>query len=227
MENSSANVSLPVIAILGGTGKEGPGLALRWARAGYRVIIGSRQLEKAQAAAAEINLAVGGGNVSGLENAQAARQAEVCVLTVVQTAHQAALESLKIDLKGKILVDATARVDFRDPQPPQPPSAARLAQQILGNDVRVVAAFQNVPSHVLKKNLGGSLHTDVLVCADDPKAAEEVITLAEAIGMRGYYAGGLDNAVVVEGLTALLISINKHYNVKTASIGVTGLEFHG
>ncbi len=132
MENSSTTVSRPVIAILGGTGKEGPGLALRWARAGYRVIIGSRQLEKAQAAAAETNLALGGGNVSGLENAHAARQAEVCVLTVVQTAHQAALESLKIDLKGKILVDATARVDFRDPRPPQPPSARALRSRFLG-----------------------------------------------------------------------------------------------
>jgi NADPH-dependent F420 reductase len=136
------------------------------------VIIGSRQLDKARIAAGEINLALGSSTVSGMENAQAARMAEICVLTVVQTAHQVALDSLRNDLKGKILVDATARVDFRDPRPPQPPSAARQAQQILGEDVRVVAAFQNVPSHVLKKNLGGSLDTDVLVCADDPKAAD-------------------------------------------------------
>jgi predicted dinucleotide-binding enzyme len=93
-----------------------------------------------------------------------------------------------------------------------------------GDDVRVVAAFQ-MPSHVLKEKPWWLTRYRCLVWQDDPKAAEEVITLAEAIGMRGYYAGGLDNAVVVEGLTALLISINKHYNVKTASIGVTGLEF--
>jgi predicted dinucleotide-binding enzyme len=90
--------------------------------------------------------------------------------------------------------------------------------------VRVVAAFQNVPAHALKRNLGERLDTDVLVCADDLPAAEQVIGLAQAAGMRAYYAGGLDNAVVVEGLTSILISLNKHYGVKTASIGVTGLQ---
>ena len=215
--------SLPIIALLGGTGKEGPGLALRWASAGYPILIGSRQREKAEATAAELNLRLGITSIRGLENSQAARQADLSVLTVVQAAHQTALESLVDDLQGKILVDATARVDFRDPHPPAPPAAARLAQQILGPGVRVVAAFQNVPAHALKKNLGQSLDTDVLVCADDLPAAEEVIRLAEAGGMRGYYAGGLDNAVVVEGLTSILISLNARYGVKTASIGITGI----
>jgi len=215
--------SLPTIAILGGTGKEGPGLALRWASAGYPIIIGSRQREKAEATAAELNAKLGIATVRGLENGPAARQADLCVLTVVQAAHQAALEGLKDDLQGKILVDATARVDFRDPRPPAPPAAARLAQEILGPGVRVVAAFQNVPAHALKKNLGQSLDTDVLVCADDLQAADQVIQLAEAGGMRGYYAGGLDNAVVVEGLTSILISLNARYGVKTASIGITGI----
>jgi NADPH-dependent F420 reductase len=216
--------SLPTIAILGGTGKEGPGLALRWASAGYPIIIGSRQLEKAETTAAELNTRLGITSIRGLENGQAARQADISVLTVVQAAHQAALESLADDLQGKILVDATARVDFRDPRPPAPPAAARLAQQILGPGVRVVAAFQNVPAHALKKNLGQSLDTDVLVCADDLQAAEEVIRIAEAAGMRGYFAGGLDNAVVVEGLTSILISLNARYGVKTASIGITGIS---
>jgi 8-hydroxy-5-deazaflavin:NADPH oxidoreductase len=215
--------TLPTIAILGGTGKEGPGLALRWAGAGYPIIIGSRQLEKAEATAAELNARLGTDTIRGLENGLAARQADLCVLTVVQAAHQAALEGLKDDLQGKILVDATARVDFRDPRPPAPPAAACLAQEILGPGVRVVAAFQNVPAHALKKNLGQSLDTDVLVCADDLQAAEQVIQLAEAGGMRGYYAGGLDNAVVVEGLTSILISLNARYGIKTASIGVTGI----
>ena len=215
---------LPTIAILGGTGKEGPGLALRWASAGYPVIIGSRQLEKAQATAAELNAALNLDTIRGLENGPAARQADFCVLTVVQAAHQAALESLKDDLQGKLLVDATARVDFRDPRPPAPPSAARHAQNTLGPAVRLVAAFQNVPSHSLKKNLGGSLNADVLVCADDLPAADQVIQLARAGGMRAWYAGGLDNAIVVEGLTSILISLNQRYGVKTASIGVTGIE---
>jgi hypothetical protein len=94
---------------------------------------------------------------------------------------------------------------------------------MLGSGVRVVAAFQNVPAHVLKKDLGKSIATDVLVCADDPLAAQEVIRLAEAGGMQAFYAGGLENALVVEGLTALLISLNKYYGVKTASIGITGI----
>lgn len=215
---------LPTIAILGGTGKEGPGLALRWAYAGYPIIIGSRQEAKAQATAAELNEKLGISSLRGMENGPAARAADVSVLTVVQSAHQAALEGLKEDLKAKILVDATARVDFRNPKPPASPSAGRIAQEILGPEVRVVAAFQNVPAHELKRNLGEKLDTDVLVCADDLAAAEEVIRLAEEGGMRAYYAGDLDNAVVVEGITSLLISLNKHYGVKTASIGITGIE---
>lgn len=213
----------PVIAILGGTGKEGPGLALRWAYAGYPVIIGSRQAEKAQTTAAEINAQLGIDSVRGMENSAAAQQADLAVLTVVQSAHEEALRSVRQALQGKILVDATARVDFRDPRPPAPPAAARYAQDILGEGVRVVAAFQNVPAHILKKNLDGDIATDVLICSDDAPAAEVVIQLARAIGMRAYYAGGLDNAVVVEGLTALLISINKHYQVKNTSVGIRGI----
>jgi hypothetical protein len=216
--------NLPVIAILGGTGKEGPGLALRWASAGYRILIGSRQLEKAQAVASDLNQQLGIHTITGMANNVAAREADISVLTVVFTAHQSAVESLRDDLLGKILVDATARVDFRDPKPPSPPAAARAAQDILGPGVHVVAAFQNVPAHLLKKNLGGSLDTDVLVCSDDIPAAQQVMALAQAGGMRAYYAGGLDNAVVVEGLTSILISLNKYYGIKTASIGITGIE---
>lgn len=218
------NTTLPIIAILGGTGKEGPGLAMRWATAGYRIIIGSRQTEKAQRIANELNSQLGIDTIVGFENNEAARKASLCVLTVVQSAHQSAIESLKNDLSGKILIDATARVDFRDPKPPPPPSAARIAQDILGPEVKVVAAFQNVPAHVLRKNLSGKINTEVLVCADDLDAAQQAIHLAEAGGMRAYYSGGLDNAIVVEGLTSILISLNRYYQVKTASIGVTGLE---
>ncbi|MCS6907308.1 MAG: NADPH-dependent F420 reductase [Anaerolineales bacterium] len=217
------NQTKPVIAILGGTGKEGPGLALRWANAGYTILIGSRQAEKAQNTAQEINQTLGIQTVKGYENAEAARRAEICVLTVVQTAHQEALTSLKEVLQGKILVDATARVDFRNPKPPEPPAAARIAQEILGEGVRVVAAFQNVPAAALRK-LDQPVHGDVLICADDLEAAEAVMQLARDGGMNAYYAGGLDNAIVVEGLTALLISLNKHYKSKTASIHVAGLD---
>ncbi|MCJ7659631.1 MAG: NADPH-dependent F420 reductase [Anaerolineales bacterium] len=215
------------IALLGGTGQEGPGLALRWALAGYPIIIGSRQAEKAEKTASDLNSELGIDTIRGLQNNEAARQADISVLTVVFSAHKAVVESLREDLNGKILVDATARVDFRDPKPPPPPSAARLAQNILGAEVRVVAAFQNVPAHTLRKKLGQQLHTDVLVCADDIDAANIVIQLANGGQMRAYYAGNLDNAIVVEGLTALLIGINKHYGIRTASIGVSGLPTEG
>ena len=144
----------PLLAILGGTGKEGPGLAIRWAYAGYRVVIGSRQAEKAQASAAEINAQLAEvtahgmrhfESITGMENEAAARLADISVLTVVQSAHREALLGLREALQGKILVDATARVDFRQPVPPDPPAAARQAQDLLGSGVRVVAAFQNVP----------------------------------------------------------------------------------
>lgn len=212
----------PIIAVLGGTGKEGPGLAMRWAAAGYKIIIGSRQLDKAVKTAKELNEALGIDTIIGLENNDAARVADISVLTVVQSAHQSALMGLKDALKEKILVDATARVEFRNPKPPLPPAAAEIAQEILGPDVKVVAAFQNVPAHALR-NIHEPITSDVLVCADDLTAGLKVIQLAEAAGMKAYYSGDLANAVTVEGLTAVLININKHYKTMTASIRITGI----
>jgi NADPH-dependent F420 reductase len=211
-----------VIAVLGGTGNEGPGLAMRWANAGYSVIIGSRQTEKAEEVAAELREQLGLETIIGMENKAAARAAEICVLTIVAKAHRTAVESLKTALQGKIVVDATARVQFPGALPPEPPSAARIAQDILGSSAKVVAAYQNVPASALRKNLDQPVNSDVLVCGDDLEAVETVISLTEDAGMRAYYAGGLDNAVVVEGLTALLITMNKHYKGH-GTIQVAGL----
>ena len=213
----------PTLAILGGTGKEGTGLALRWAHAGYPIIIGSRQAERAETTAAELNEELGVDTIRGMENAAAAQAADICVLTVVAKAHQAAVEGLKEALQGKLVVDATARLSFPGPKPASPPSAARLAQDILGEGATVVAAFQNVPASALRKNLGETIVTDVMVCGDDMDAVEKVIGLSEAVGMRAFYAGGLDNAVVVEGITALLIAMNKHYGGH-GTVQVVGLE---
>jgi NADPH-dependent F420 reductase len=212
----------PVIAVLGGTGNEGPGLAMRWASAGHKVIIGSRQKEKAEATATELNQKLGIETITGMQNADAARSADISVLTVVASAHQPALEGLKDALQGKILVDATARLSFPDLKPPDPPSAAEIAQEILGSGVRVVAAFQNVPAHALRA-LDQSVPSDVLVCADDLEAAKQVIQLAKDGNMGAYYSGKLANAITVEGLTSLLIVMNKHHKVKTASVGITGI----
>ena len=101
-------------------------------------------------------------------------------------------------------------------------ASARMAQDLLGQEVRVVAAFQNVPAHALKK-LDHELASDVMVCADDPGARAEVVKLAEAAGMQAYEAGGLDNGIVIEGLTALIIAMNKRYKSKTGGIRVSGV----
>ena len=211
----------PTIAILGGTGQEGTGLALRWASNGYDVIIGSRKEEKALKVTGELNEILGEDLVRGMENGPAARTADINVLTVVAAAHEAAVTGLKDDLQGKILVDATARIKFPNPKPPEAPSAARIAQDILGDGVRVVAAFQNIPASALK-NLDKELDSDVLVCADDREAAAEAGELVRGAGMNAYYVGDLDMAITVEGLTAVLVYLNKCNDVKHASIKIVG-----
>jgi hypothetical protein len=212
------------VAIIGGTGNLGPGLALRLTDAGYRVVIGSRQDEKAKATAKDLNEKLDVKSIQGMENSEAVKSANICVMTVVASAHQEALESLKDDLQGKVLIDTTARVDVKDLKPPQPPSAARYAQDYLGPEVKVAAAFQNVPHHVLFDNLDESLEMDVFVFADDPGTAKEATLLVEAAGMDAYYAGDLDSAIVAEGLTALLIAVNRRYESKGGGIRLTGIE---
>ncbi|NQS92545.1 MAG: NADPH-dependent F420 reductase [Chloroflexi bacterium] len=209
----------PTIAILGGTGQEGTGLALRWASNGYDVIIGSRQEEKALQVTGEINGILGEELVRGMENGAAAREADINVLTVVAKAHQTAINGLKDDLKGKILIDATARIQFPNPKPPEPPSAARIAQDLLGDDVRVVAAFQNIPASALK-NLDQEMDSDVLVCADHREDADIVGDLIRGAGMNAFYVGDLDIAITIEGLTAVLVYLNKYNDIKHASIKI-------
>jgi len=211
----------PTIAILGGTGSEGTGLALRWAKNGYDVIIGSRKEEKALTVTSELNEILGEELIRGMENGAAAREADINVLTVVATAHEAALIGLKDDLQGKILVDATARIKFPNPKPPEPPSAARLAQDLLGEGVPVVAAFQNIPASTLK-DLDKELDSDVLVCADKKEDADQVADLIRGAGMNAYYVGDLDLAITLEGLTAVLVYLNKFNDIKHASIKIVG-----
>ncbi|MEX1071435.1 MAG: NADPH-dependent F420 reductase [Anaerolineales bacterium] len=211
------------IAILGGTGQLGPGLAMRWAHAGHEVVIGSRQSEKAQATAAELNAELGKDLIKGMENAEAAKQADLCVLTVEQNAHQAALESVKAAVQGKILVDTTARLNFPTLTPPSVPAAAQIAQELLGTGVRVVAAFQTVPAASLRKNFKEQLDSDVLVCADDTVTAEQVIGLARDAGLQAYFAGTLDKAIVIEGITSILVSMNKYYKTRHGTLKVAGV----
>jgi NADPH-dependent F420 reductase len=214
-----------VIAVLGGTGHEGSGLALRWAAAGLEVIIGSRQAEKAQQAAAAINSRLGREVARGMENGAAATAAQTVVLTVPYSAHADTLAVVKEAVQGKILIDVT--VPLRPPKVsrvwlPEGRSAAEEAQALLGSGVRVVCAFQSISAEHLQ-GLDHAIDCDVLVCGDDAEAKAIALALAAKAGMRGLDAGPLQNAVVVEGLTPVLIGINMRYKVKGAGIRITGL----
>jgi len=220
--------SLPVLAILGGTGDLGTGLARRWAQAGYQVIIGSRTAEKAQAAATNLREVMGERgiaevNVLAMENLEASQAADIVTLTVPFSHQASTLELVKPALQGKILIDVTvplvppkvARVQL----PPEG-SAGQIAQNILGDEVDVVSAFQNVAAHHLQEGKG--LDCDVLVCGNKKAARVEVITLVEAAGMRGFHAGMINNAAAAEALTSILITINKQYGCH-AGITISGV----
>jgi NADPH-dependent F420 reductase len=213
------------IAVIGGTGKEGKGLALRWANAGYDIIIGSRDAERAATAANELNVTLGKTNVCGLGNDDAARAADVVVLSVPYEAHAATLDMIVDGSQGKILIDVTAPLDPENKKKtlhvPEG-SAAQAAQQRLGSNVRVVAAFQNI-SYTHLSDLHENLSCDVLVCGNDKEAKKQVIELAQAAGMAAFDAGPIENAVVAEGLTAVLININIAFKIKNAGIRITGV----
>lgn len=215
------------IAIIGGTGKEGKGLAYRWAKHGHEVIIGSRQIEKAQLAADEVNTMLGGRNihVSGLENIQAADWCDIVVLTVPYSVHKDMLQALKDVINGKILIDVT--VPLVPPKVnivhiPEAGSAGKEAQEIVGEETPVVIAFQNISYEHLTKD--EDINCDVLVCGTSKKAREVVLGLVEDAGMKGWDAGPMANAVVVEGLTSVLIHINKQYGSTEVGIKITGVE---
>jgi hypothetical protein len=214
------------IAVVGGTGKEGAGLALRWAQSGYRVVIGSRDAARAAAKADELNAILGNAIVRGLSNADAAAEADVVTLTVPYKAHTTILESVKEEVQGKIVISVTVPTqppNIRTVYVPEGNAASLEAQALLGDGVRVVAAFQNVSAAHLM-DLDHPVDCDVLVCGDDADAKNDVIPLVEAIeGMRGIDAGPLANAVAVEALTPVLLYINRRYKVRGAGVRITGL----
>jgi len=214
----------PTLSILGGTGKEGKGLAYRWAKAGYAVIIGSRTREKAQNAARALNELLGEELVFGLENLNAAKRGEILILTVPYSAHRATLEYIKPAAQGKILVDVTVPLvppKVTKVQLPEAGSAAQEAQEILGEGVKVVSAFQNISHEHLLDN--SPINCDVLITGKGKAARLEVLKLVTDAGMRGWDAGVIENSAVVEGLTSLLIYINKQNKVKSAGIKITGV----
>jgi 8-hydroxy-5-deazaflavin:NADPH oxidoreductase len=213
------------IAIIGGTGAEGGGIALRLARAGHRVLIGSRDAAKAKAAAEEL-AALAGVEMSGDGNRAVAAAAEIVVLTVPYAAQRPTVDDISDILAGKILVDATAPLvppRVNRVQLPEGGSAVAAIQTLLGEQTRVVSAFQNVSAEKLR-HLDQPVDCDVLVCADDAPARQAVIDLIATMGMRGIDGGPICNSAAAEALTSLLIWVNRKYKVPGAGIRITGVE---
>jgi len=220
------------IAVIGGTGDLGFGLALRWAMAGKHIIIGSRKEEKAKRAAKKIQEILGNNvKVEGKINYDAAAEADIIVLSVPFFAQIGILKNIKDALKpGKILVDVIVPLATAIDGPSTKTlgvwtgSAAKLTEQLVPKGVKVVAAFKNVPADAVQ-NLNDNVNCDVIVCGDDEEAKKKIMNLAEVIpGVRAVDGGSLENAHVVEELTAFLINVNMIYGVKNAGIRITGIK---
>jgi 8-hydroxy-5-deazaflavin:NADPH oxidoreductase len=218
--------TIKTIAVIGGTGKEGKGLAYRWAKAGYRVLIGSRSVEKANFAAEELNNRLPAKqHIQGKLNLDVVHEADLAVLTVPFSAHADTLTGLKDALVGKILIDVTVPLvppKVTRVQLPQAGSAAQEAVQILGEAVKVCSAFQNISyEHLLNDE---EITCDVLVTGVDKESREVVLKLVQDAGMVGWDAGPIENSVVAEGLTSILIGLNKKYGSESAGIRITGIN---
>lgn len=214
----------PTLSFIGGTGDLGSGLAWRFARAGYRIAIGSRTAEKAEHAAEEMK-ARGKFDVTGMSNEAAAAAGDIVFMTVPFASQQSTLASIRDAVQGKILVDST--VPLMPPkimrvQLPAGGCAARMTQDFLGDGVRVVSAFQNVAAAHLQCELERLEDCDVLVTGDDADARECIVGMAGEIGFKAWHAGGIDNSAVAEALTSVLIFMNKRYGIAGAGIHITG-----
>lgn len=215
--------TLPTLAIIGGTGALGGGLAGRWAGAGYPVVIGSRSAERAARAAQDIKPGRGAPPARGTDNAAAAALGDIVVIAVPFSSHAAIVGGIRDAVAGKIVVDAT--VPLVPPKVgtvrlPAGGSAACLTEKALGGTADVVSAFHNVAADKLRE--ADPIDCDILVCGNKRTAREAVIGLVGALGMRGVHAGPLANSVAAEALTSVLITINRLYKVDGAGIRITG-----
>ena len=209
------------IAVIGGIGDLGSALTMRWSNAGYRIIIGSRDEDKAQAAASKFNKSLGKDFVRGMTNLEAARYAEIIVLTVPFSNHQAIVEEISQAAQGKIVVDTTVPLvppKVSRVQLPEFGSIAKRTQEKLGNNVKVVSALQTVAA----ASISGDVTTasEVLVCGNNVEARERVIGLVKSAGLKAWHAGPIDNSVVSESMTSILIFLNKHYHIHGAGIRI-------
>ena len=214
------------IGIVGGTGKEGSGLGIRWALAGHEVLIGSRDPERARGKAAELAARAPGARVSGMSNLDAVAAAEIVVLTVPANGLAATLPDVREACRGKIVVSTVVPLTFGGGRlftPPPQGSSAEEAQEILGPEARVVAAFHHIAAHELAAG-DHDIECDLLMCGGDADAKRLVTELGTSMGLRAVDVGGLGNAGPLEGITAVLATINRRYKLKGSGIKITGLE---
>ena len=215
MEGTDVDLTGLTIGVLGGTGPQGRGLALRWAAAGLRVLIGSRAADRAEEAARELNAAASVTTVEGRDNAACAAESDIVLVAVPWDGHADLLTSLKAELAGKIVIDCVNPLGFDKQGPyalPVPEGSAAQQAETLLPDARVTAAFHHVSAVLLADLAIPSIDTDVLVLGDDREATDLVRALADAIpGMRGIFGGRLRNVHQVEALTANLIAVNRRY----------------
>ena len=218
---------MSTIAILGGTGDLGTGLAIRWSKAGHNIIIGSRTQEKAETAVADLAKISPDTPAQAMENSAAAAAGEIIVLTVPYAHQLSTLEGVKDSLAGKILIDVT--VPLMPPkvgtvQLPEAGSAGKQAQDLLGDDVMVVTAFQNIAAHLLQEDV--EIASDVLVAGNKKVARDRVIELVVEAGMRGWHAGPIENSAAAEALTSILIQINRKHDISHSGIQIVGQPDH-
>ena len=213
------------IGILGGTGKEGAGLAVRWARAGHEIVIGSRDAERARAKAAELAALVSGARMSGAGNRDAAAAAEIVVIALPASGLAATLPDVREACRGKVVVSTVVPLTFGGPRlftPPPQGSSAEEAQEMLGTDARVVGAFHHIAAHELSAT-EHDIECDLLICGGDAEAKKRVADLGASMGLRTVDVGALSNAGPLEGITAVLATINRRYKLKNSGIKITGL----
>lgn len=212
------------IAILGGTGKEGSGLAARWARAGHTIVIGSRDAERARTKAAELRQVTGRSDVAGASNADAAAQGEVIVIALPPDGLGATLPPLAAACAGKVVISTVVPLTFGGGRlftPPAAGSSAEEAQSLLPG-ARVVAAFHHIAAHELSET-AHAIECDLLMCGGDAEGKKVVTELASSMGLRSIDVGALTNAGPLEGITAVLATINRRYKIKNSGIRITGV----
>ncbi len=217
-------MTVETVGIVGGTGREGFGLGVRWAAAGLNVVLGSRVREKGEEAAARARALGVSGRVLGGTNREAAEAGEVVVVAIPFEAHEQILPDLREAVRGKVVVDTTVPLRRRNPPELAVVREGSWAQRVqsLVPSARVVAAFHTVSAYKLRQ-LNQALEEDTLVCGDDPAAKEQVAELAKALGLRGVDAGGLDQAAIAERLGALVVHLNWRYRRKAVGIRFVGL----